>query len=164
MAARKRRRSSARKGRAKPGRESRRQSPSKVGRRTREKFKHTAASLERQRLGLLADRIAYLEASTVQTMQFATKRAADKAKKDALEELGVLYEVQSKTVGKKTEWRLKRKRISTSAVDASYSMETIRKDLAKRGSSARGAKARALEQLGRRETFWDFAVGDTNES
>jgi signal recognition particle subunit SEC65 len=126
-------------------------------------YTHTAAYLAKQSAKIIDDRINYLSATTARIVTAPNKREAERMQSNALNTLGVKYDVQSRFHNGRKEYRLQRRAIQQKAVEKSSEMQRIYRGLASKSKSARGAKAKALEQLGRRDTFWDFAVGDTNE-
>lgn len=69
-------------------------------------------------------------------------------------ETGIVYKVRGT---KATLVKVDRAKVKTSS-----SMKRIVNDLKSKSNSARGRKAKALQELGRRESFYDFAVGETN--
>lgn len=113
---------------------------------------------------ILDDRVSFLENTTAKIVPAANKRAAEQLQRQAKRELGVTYDVQSRKVNGKTQYRLKRRKVGRTDVRDASETKRIIDALHSKSKAARGRKAKALEQLGRREAFWDFAVGDTNES
>lgn len=104
---------------------------------------------------LVSDRVTYLKSIANPSVTFRTKADAEKFARDVYRDTGAKYKVSGKTA--------KLQSVTRDAVSKSRDFGSIKKDLKSRSKSARGKKAKALEQLGRRESFWNWSVGETNE-
>lgn len=104
---------------------------------------------------LVKDRTNYLKSVANPKATFRSKKEAEKFAKSIFEQTGAKYIVDGKTAHLDS--------ITTRNVERSTDFKKIKRDLATQSKSARGKKAKALEQLGRRESFWSWSVGETNE-
>lgn len=145
--------------RTKPGRESTRQRKSKHS--TTRASKAAAKYNREQRL--LSDRVDYLKRHATPAQTFRTKRDAETFIRQAANDYGARYDLQSRPHGTRKEWRARFVKVDRQRVAESSEYKRILKDLRSRSKSATGRKAKALEELGRREPWFNFAVGETNE-
>lgn len=145
------RKSSKSRRRPKPGRETQRHSQ-RTPKRARS---FTAAQRKLYFNNIVDDRVAFLERDTFKKISFKTrKEAVDFAVREMLE-TGIDYNVpKGKTFAV-------RERVDRRAVQESSSMKRILADLKTGGTRRNSKRANALEQLGRRESFFDWPVGET---
>lgn len=140
-------------GPTKPGRESVPRKPRKI------KSSHpaiipSASSRLKSYNSIVTDRAKFLRANAIQSKTFRTANAARMFARKVERETGIVYKVRGT---KATLVKVDRAKVKSSS-----SMKRIVNDLKSKSNSARGRKAKALQELGRRESFYDFAVGETN--
>lgn len=113
------------------------------------------AKAQRRENALVSDRLEYLKNVANPRVNFKSKKEAEQFAQAIYKETGAKYTVSGKTA--------KLDNITKDSVRRSSDFKRIQRDLRSRSKSAKGKKAKALEELGRRESFWNWAVGETNE-
>jgi len=133
-----------------------RKKPSAVNRKaSSRRTAKAAAKAKRLENGLVTDRLQYLKNAANPRVNFKSKKEAEAFAKEIYKQTGAKYTVTGKTA--------KLESITKDSVRHSADFKRIQRDLRSRSKSAKGKKAKALEELGRRESFWNWAVGETNE-
>lgn len=126
-----------------------------MAKKRRANAKRSAKSKAKLEKSVAQDRVRYLKSVANPKVTFKSKRDAEQFAKTIFKDTGAKYIVDGKTAHLDS--------ITKHNVERSTDFKRIKRDLATQSNKAKGKKARALEQLGRRESFWSWAVGETNE-